>query len=97
MRQRGLKVRSYYYSLEPLSRAHLKYKNWEPTLTSFSNLTAWQSRGSKGSHAVNAIEGLGWKFDHSNPNKEEQIKSWQATGKVIIEKTRGGKFLWNRN
>ena len=27
---------------------------------------------------MNAIEGLGWKFDHSNPNKEEQIKAWQA-------------------
>ena len=47
-------------------------------LTSFFNLTAWQSKGAKGSHAVNAIEGLGWKFDHSNPNKEEQIKAWQA-------------------
>ena len=48
--------------------------NWEPILTSFSNFTAWQSRGSKGLHAVNAIEGLGWKFDYSNPNREEQIK-----------------------
>ena len=48
--------------------------NWELILTSFSILTAWQSKGTKGSHAVNAIEGLGWKFDHSNPNKEEQIK-----------------------
>merc|ERR1712008_433947 len=37
----------------------------------------------------------GWKFDHSNPNKEEQIKAWQTTGHTnILAKNGIEAFGW---
>ena len=89
-----------YVFTRALIKGSLKI-SWKPLLTSFSNLTAWQSKGSKGTHAVNAIEGLGWKFDHSNPNKEEQIKGlakcefrlvFLKQGRVHMIKPKSNKF-----